>query len=61
MTVAELIEALSKYPRDADVLVTWEGTTNEPSVYQAKSGTILIDGDNEFYREEFENGGLPRK
>lgn len=59
MTVAELIDALSAYPHDADVLVTWESTFHEPSVYRAKGGTVILDADYcESYRERIENGSL---
>lgn len=58
MTVAELIAALTAYPPEADVLVTWESTFHDVSVYQAKNGAVIIDGDGDFYRERIESGGI---
>lgn len=56
MTVSELLEALAKYPAEANVVVTWESTFHEPSIYVAKNGTVIIDADGDFYREDIEAG-----
>ena len=55
MIVSELIKELSKYPKDAKVKATWEGTFEEVSVYLYKDGkTVMIDADADFYRDRFE-------
>ena len=55
MIVSEFIKELSKYPKDAKVKATWEGTFEEVSVYLYKDGkTVMIDADADFYRDRFE-------
>ena len=56
MTIQELIIELSKYDPNEKIIATWEGTTMEFSVYQAKDGTVLIDADDDFYKEKFVSG-----
>jgi hypothetical protein len=59
MKNSELIEQLAKYPPDAHVLVMWESTFHEPSVYAAKNGTVILDADyTDMYRERIESGKL---
>jgi len=56
LTVKELIEILKKYPDDMKVLITWESTVNELKkdfIYEAYTGSLYLDGDYGFYKEEF--------
>ena len=60
MTVHELIVELLRYPGSCKVVVTWKSTVHEldyDGVYQAPSGTVLIDGDGSSYKERFVSGG----
>lgn len=60
MTNAELIAELQKYPSDAQVIVTWEGTTHgidTDSIYMCADGVLAIDADDNFYRDEFVRNG----
>lgn len=56
-TVADLIKALEQFPKDAKIAGTWEGTVvtiEEP--YVAKCGTVLLDVDNNFYKQRYIDG-----
>lgn len=62
MTKKELVECLDAFPNEARVLITWEGLVVEigpDNIYQAKSGDVLIDADNNYYKEKFQSGDLP--
>lgn len=61
MDTEKLIEVLRK--RDVDgkarVMVTWEGTTHDLSqdnIYIAIDGRLIIDADDNHYKERFVNG-----
>ncbi len=54
MKVHELIDALQQFDHDAEVIGTWEGITEELSVYLAADGRVLVDADYENYRERFQ-------
>lgn len=57
LTVGELIDILNKYPKEMKVMITWESTVNElreEFIYEAKSGTLYLDGESGFYKEEFQ-------
>jgi hypothetical protein len=56
MKIIDLIVALEDYDFDENVLVTFEGITRDISVYQAKDSTVLIDADDNFYKEDFLSG-----
>ncbi len=56
MKVQDLISELSKYDPNEDIIATWEGITREISVYQAKDGTIMLDVDDNSFKEEFISG-----
>ena len=61
MKVMELIEALNKYPQNLEVLITWESTFSDldnEKIYQAKDGTVILDADENFYKERIMSGEL---
>ena len=58
MTVAELIAELAKQDQSQPVICTWEGIFREPSVYVAKNSTVIIDADDDHYREDIESGRM---
>jgi hypothetical protein len=56
LTVGRLIDILSKYPKQMKVMITWESTVNELKeewIYEAKTGSLYLDGDAGFYKDEF--------
>lgn len=56
LTVKELIDVLKKYPQNMKVMITWESTVNElrkKFVYESITGTLYLDGDYNFYKEDF--------
>lgn len=57
-TVGELIEALKRFDPSTPVLVTWEGTTQDASVYRGKDGRCLIDADDCVYEPDFSDGSM---
>lgn len=56
MKVAELIAELQRFPIEAEVVGTFEGVIRDITVYQAKSGTVMLDVDDCVYRDAFESG-----
>lgn len=60
LTVLGLINILKEYPLDMKCITTWEGTIGsltEENIYNTFDNKYLIlDADNNLYREEFENG-----
>lgn len=58
MKVGELIEELSKHPLDAVVMATWESIFREVSIYRALDGTVVLDADDDRYRDDIETGKL---
>jgi hypothetical protein len=54
MTVAELIEELYRFPKDARVVGTWEGVFAHVHVYSGSDGTVLLDVDGESYKDRFQ-------
>lgn len=56
LKVGELIEILGKYPKEMRVLITWESTLNEftrKNIYESVTGTLYLDGDYNFYKQQF--------
>lgn len=56
LTVGELINIPSKYPKEMKVMITWESTINELKeewVYEAVTGSLYLDGDTGFYKNQF--------
>lgn len=56
LTVGELIDILKQYPSNMKVMITWESTVNEfkkMNVYEAVTGSLYLDGDNSFYKNDF--------
>lgn len=61
MTVRELIVELQAYDQDRSVLVTWEGIfrgLTAASVYPSPHGPVVIDADNNYYRDIIVAGKL---
>lgn len=59
MTVNELIKLLWEYNPAAEVDVTWQGRPAgifAENIYAAKNGVVLIDADNNFYRDDYVTG-----
>ena len=64
MKLNELIEILQKIQnenqeKEIEVETTWEGifrNVNEDNIYFHKDGRLLIDADNNFYKEDFQKG-----
>lgn len=57
ITVRELIIYLNMFHPDVKVYSTWEGTIKEiieNNIYLSKTGSLYIDADDNFYKEEFE-------
>lgn len=57
MTVGELMDVLSVYPKDMKVLTTWESTIHtirRQYIYESHTGNLYIDADEAFYRKDFE-------
>ncbi len=56
MDVSSLINLLKKYPSNMKVFVTWESTINELKpefIYEAETGSLYIDGEYAFYKDDF--------
>lgn len=61
MKVGELKILLEKYPSETTVMVTWEGVyrTIKPSnLYLAANGKLMIDADDNAYKEDITSGKL---
>jgi hypothetical protein len=59
MTNAELIAELQKYPSDIQVVFTWEGIirrTRPHYIYMSKDGRLVLDADENTYKERFVSG-----
>lgn len=57
LTVSQLIGILQRYPKEMKVIVTWESTVHgleEINIYEAYTGSLYIDADANFYKEEYE-------
>jgi hypothetical protein len=64
MKVSQLRELLDNYPDSAQVLVTWEGIfrrVNSKHVYRAPNGTVVIDADDNHYKNRILSGELVPK
>lgn len=57
-TVKEMQIVLSRMPSDAKILGTWQGMFWGVGVYQSKNGSLIIDLDENLYREQIESGEL---
>ncbi len=57
MLNSELIAKLQQLKPDAKVKGTFEHTINEIDVYEAADGTILIDVDNNEYKDTYQRHG----
>ena len=55
MIARELIEKLQAFDSDTTVVGTWEGVLRELDVYQAADGRIMVDADNNFYKDHWQN------
>ena len=55
-TIQELINELSKYDPNEEVIATWEGIIREVDIYRAKDGTVMIDADENNYKDRFVSG-----
>ena len=56
LTVQGLIEILQKYPKDMKIMTTWESTVNslkKENIYEAITGSLYLDADGNFYKEQF--------
>ena len=56
ITVGELIEILKSYPKKMKVMTTWESTLHslqKKNVYVSVTGSLYLDADENFYKEEF--------
>lgn len=61
MTVKELIFELQKRDPHAEVRVTWEGVIqaiDAENIYCSADGVVLIDGDGNSYKEQFEKENI---
>jgi len=56
MKIKELIKKLSEYDPEARIVATWEGQTCYFDLYESRDGTILIDADDNFYKDKFVSG-----
>jgi hypothetical protein len=56
MKIGDVIKILEDYDWEEEVMVTFEGITRYFSIYQAKDGTVLIDADGDFYKDDFVSG-----
>ena len=58
LTIEELIEILSKFPKDLKVCTTWESTKHAlrpENIYLSRFGVLFIDADDNFYKKDYEN------
>lgn len=56
LTVNELVKALERFPGDMKVFTTWESTVHsllEHNVYEALTGSLYLDADENFYKKDF--------
>lgn len=57
LTIQELIDILSKYPKDMKIVTTWESTVNpilRRDIYLSKNGKfVYLDADYCSYKQEF--------
>lgn len=56
LKVGQLIQFLSKYPKEMKVLFTWEGSVqsvDKKNIYQDVLGCLLLDADENFYKGDF--------
>lgn len=56
ITVQSLINILLKYPKHMKVMTTWESTVHTlqgKNVYEALTGTLYIDADENFYKKRY--------
>jgi hypothetical protein len=60
--VGELIKELGKFPPSARVRITWEGMSKSifaGNIYQVPTGEVLLDGDDNTYKEAYMSGKYP--
>jgi hypothetical protein len=58
-TVGELIEVLKEFDPKTPIKVTWEGTIQtlfKDSLYLSYNNVLMIDADNNDYKEVFQLG-----
>lgn len=56
LNVGSLIELLKKYPKDMKVMTTWESTVHslkKENIYESITGSLYLDADENFYKEQF--------
>lgn len=59
MKVKELIKILQRHNQDEEVSVTWEGIfrdIEEDNIYLAANGKVIIDADENCYKQHIERG-----
>lgn len=54
MLVKELIQKLLEFDQEAEVIGTWEGITMKLDVYRAFNGRIMVDADENSYKEHWQ-------
>lgn len=55
LSVGELTEVLSQYPKDMKVITTWESTMHclsKSNIYESHQGYLLLDADDNFYKDD---------
>ena len=61
MTIQQLIDRLKQEDSNATVAVTWEGIIrhiDDDSIYRTPKGLVLIDADDNFYKEDWQSGEI---
>lgn len=59
LSVNDLINILKKFPPQMKVMITWESTIHsleEENIYVSWRDTLLIDGDCNTYKDDFQKG-----
>lgn len=56
MTVDDLIVQLQMYPSEAEIKVVWDSIVREidhDNIYMSDAGLLVIDADNNLYKDEY--------
>ena len=58
-SIGELQELIKDLDPKKPLVGTFESTFKTPSIYEAKDGSVVIDLDDCFYKDDIESGDMP--